>query len=322
MSLDSGFNFQCRILKKGGYNGVTAKVKIHGAIHLAGKVISCRVNQRCLFLLFAFVFFCGTMQAQNYSAEKPLGAAAQSTPAYLRNAGIDQNLNHSLPLAQHFRDELGNDVAFGNYFGHRPVVMALVYFKCGMLCPQVLHGMGSALKQTGLHLGHDYDVIVVSFDPTDTPADSVEAKQHFLSMLGDASGAGSVHFLTGPQSSITELSQATGFHYVRVPGPDGKMDQFAHSSVIMIATPDGRMSKYLSGVEYQPRDVRLALVEASNHKIGSFSDLILLYCCNYTPSQGRYTVAIMRVMGLAAMGSVLMLALVVYLLGKKPKLAA
>jgi protein SCO1/2 len=281
------------------------------------------VNLRRSFLLFILAFtLCGRMQAQNYAADKPLGASAQSTPAYLKNAGIDQNLNHALPLADHFRDESGNDVVLGSYFGRRPVVMALVYFKCGMLCPQVLHGMGAALKQTGLHPGHDYDVIVASFDPTDTPADAAETKQHFLSMLGDASVAASVHFLTGPQASITALSQATGFHYVQVPGPDGKMNQFAHSSVIMIATPDGRMSKYLSGVEYQPRDVRLALVEASNHKIGSFTDLILLYCCNYAPSQGRYTVAIMRVLGLAAMGSVLMLAVIVYLLGKKPKFAA
>ena len=282
-----------------------------------------RVNPRCklLALSLVLIIFCTAASAQNYSADKPLGASAQSTPASLKNAGIDQNLNHPLPLTDHFRDENGNDVALGSYFGHRPVVMALVYFKCGMLCPQVLHGMGSSLKQTGLHLGHDYDVVVASIDPSDTPADSVEARQHFLMMLGDGSAAEHVHFLTGPQQSITDLAQATGFHYVRVPGPDGKMDQFAHSSVIMIATPDGRMSKYLSGVEYQPRDVRLALVEASDHKIGSFSDLVLIYCCNYSPSQGRYTVAVMRVLGIAAMGSVLMLILVVYLLGKKPQTA-
>jgi protein SCO1/2 len=271
-------------------------------------------------LLIIFLALCTlSARAQSYSADKPLGAAAQSTPAYLKNAGIDQNLNHPLPLTDHFRDENNNDVTLGSYFGHRPVVMALVYFKCGMLCPQVLHGMGSSLKQTGLHLGHDYEVIVASIDPSDTSADAAEAKQHFLMMLDDPSAANSIHFLTGQQTSITNLAQATGFHYVRVPGPDGKMNQFAHSSVIMIATPDGRMSKYLSGVEYQPRDVRLALVEASDHKIGSFSDLVLLYCCNYTPSQGRYTVAIMRVLGLAAMGSVIMLIMVVYLLGKKPK---
>jgi len=310
------------MMEREEYSSVTGKIKINAAIQPAAKVIFCTVKMRCTLLTVWIVILCGTMYGQNYSADKPIGASAQSTPAYLKNAGIDQNLNHLLPLSDRFRDENGNDVSLGSYFGHRPVVMALVYFKCGMLCPQVLHGMGAALKQTSLHPGHDYDVIVASFDPTDTPADAVDSKQHFLEMLGDTSAAGSVHFLTGPQASITDLSQATGFHYVQVPGPDGKMNQFAHSSVIMIATPDGRMSKYLSGVDYQPRDVRLALVEASDHKIGSLSDLILLYCCNYTPSQGRYTVAVMRVLGLAAMGSVLMLIAVVYLLGKKPKLAS
>jgi protein SCO1/2 len=254
-----------------------------------------------------------------YSAEKPLGATAQNTPAYLKNSGIDQRLNSSLPLQDHFRDESGQDVTLGRYFNDRPVLMALVYFKCGMLCPQVLHGMAQALKQTGFHAGKEYEVVIVSIDPSDTPTDTAEPKQHFVGMLDGPDAASHVHFLTGEQQPITDLAIATGFHYVRVPGPDGKMDQFAHSSVIMIATPDGRMSKYLSGIEYQPRDVRLAIIQASNHKIGSLSDMVLLYCCNYSPSQGRYTVAVLRIMGIAAMGSVFALIGIFYLLGKKPK---
>ena len=254
----------------------------------------------------------GHALAQGYSAEKPLGAAAQTKPDYLRNAGIDQNLNRMLPLDDKFLDEQGAPVALGRY-------VALVYNKCGMLCPQVLHGMGAALRQSGMHAGHEYEVVVASIDPTDTPANTVEPKRHLLSMMAaDPEMAGHVHFLTAGQRSIDDLAAATGFHYVRVPGPDGKMDQFAHSSVIMIATPEGRMSKYLSGVEYQPRDVRLALLEASDHRIGSLTDLILLYCCNYTPSQGRYTVAVMRVLGLAAMGSIGMLAAVLLLVSRKP----
>lgn len=280
-----------------------------------------RVNRPSVLFVLSLILGSLSLSAQQYPADKPLGASAQSTPSYLKNAGIDQNLNHALPLNDYFRDESGNDIALGNYFGQRPAVMALVYFKCGMLCPQVLHGMASALKQTGLLPGHDYEVIVASIDPSDTPADAAEARQHFLMMLDNPEAASSVHFLTGQQASITDLAQATGFHYVRVPGPDGKMDQFAHSSVIMIATSDGRMSKYLSGVEYQPRDVRLALVEASNHKIGSLSDLILIYCCNYSPTQGKYTVAVLRVLSLAAAASVLALAAVIYLLGRKPKAA-
>jgi protein SCO1/2 len=273
-------------------------------------------------ILTTLAFAVLTAQAQQYPADpKPLGAAAQSTPAYLKDAGIDQNLNHPLPLADHFRDEAGDDVQLGTYFGKRPAMLALVYFKCKMLCPQVLRGMAASLKQTGFHPGHEYDIIVASIDPTDTPADAAEAKQEFLTKMGLAPtdpAAASIHFLTGPQSSINDLAAATGFHYVRVPGPDGKMDQFAHSSVIMIATPNGRMSKYLNGIDYQPRDVRLALIEASNDHIGTATDAVLLYCCNYTLSEGRYTVSILRIMGLAAMGSVFALGTVLFMLSRKP----
>jgi protein SCO1/2 len=181
--------------------------------------------------------------------------------------------------------------------------------------------MASALRQSGFNVGHDYDVVVASIDPSDTPANAAAEKQHFLSMI-DASGSpasDSVHFLTGPQNSITDLAQATGFHYVRVPGPDGRMTQFAHSSVIMIATPDGRLSKYLFGVDYQPRDVRLALIQASTRHIGTLSDLVLLYCCSYSPTQGRYTVAVLRILGLAGLGSLLAVIAMLWLLSKKPK---
>jgi len=200
-------------------------------------------------------------------------------------------------------------------------MLALVYYKCKMLCPQVLRGMAGSLKQTGFHPGKEYDIVVASIDPTDTQADAAEAKTEFLAKMGMTAndpGAASIHFLTGAQSSINDLADATGFHYVRVPGPDGVMNQFAHSSVVMIATPDGRMSKYLNGIDYQPRDVRLALIEASNEHIGTATDAVLLYCCNYTPSEGRYTVSVLRIMGLAAMGSVFALGTVLFLLGRKP----
>ncbi len=254
-----------------------------------------------------------------YSAEKPVGVSAQSTPAYLKNAGIDQRLGSQIPLELTFRDSTGTVEPLRSVFAHRPVALALVYFKCAMLCPQVLHGMGEALTQTGYAPGRDYDVVVASIDPTDTPADAAQSKAKFLAQLGGNAPASSVHFLTGEQAAITTLANAVGFHYVQVPGPDGKMTQFAHSSVIMIATPDGRLSKYLTGVTYQPRDLRLALLEASTHRIGTPTDLILLYCCNYSPGEGRYTVSVLRVLGLAAMGSVFGLAGMLYLLTRKPK---
>jgi protein SCO1 len=260
-------------------------------------------------------------QAQ-YSADRPVGTSAQQAPAWQKNAGIEQKLNGALPLADSFKDESGRDVKLRDFFSHnRPVMMALMYYNCQMLCPQVLHGMASALRQSGFNVGHDYDVVVASIDPSDTPANAAAEKQHFLSMI-DASGSpasDSVHFLTGPQNSITDLAQATGFHYVRVPGPDGRMTQFAHSSVIMVATPDGRLSKYLFGVDYQPRDVRLALIQASTRHIGTLSDLVLLYCCSYSPTQGRYTVAVLRILGLAGLGSLLAVIAMLWLLSKKPK---
>lgn len=274
---------------------------------------------RSLSVLLATCFICTLpLLAQSYQADKPLGASAQQTPAYLKNAGIDQRLNSALPLKDHFTAASGKDVTLGQYFGSRPAVMALVYYHCGLLCPQVLHGMAEALRSTGFKAGDQYDVIVASIDPMDTTADAVEAKQKFLTALGDAGTASGIHFLTGPQQSITDLAQATGFHYVRVPGPDGKMDQFAHSSVIMIATSDGRMSKYLSGISYVPRDVRLALIQASKRKIGSLSDIVLLYCCNYVPSKGRYTVAILRILGLAGMASLAAIAALLFLITRKP----
>jgi protein SCO1 len=260
--------------------------------------------------------------AQQYSADKPLGTAAQSPPAFLKQAGIRQNLANQLPLSDHFVDSSGADVTLGAYFEHRPVVVALVYYKCRMLCPQVLSGLARTLRQVNFTPGKDYDIVIASIDPADTPADGAAEKVRFLDSLGAPGAGSSVHFLTGRQASITDLASATGFNYVRVPGPDGKMDQFAHSSVIMIATPDGRMSKYLFGIDYQPRDVRLAVIEAGNHHIGSVSDLILLYCCNYSPSAGKYTVSILRVMGLAAMGSLFMLVALLYALSRKPKQTA
>jgi len=268
------------------------------------------------------LIFLAPARGQQYSADKPVGTAAQSTPAFLKKAGINQNLSQQLPLNDRFVDSSGTEVPLATYFQHRPVIMALVYYKCRMLCPQVLSGMAKTLRQVAFTPGKDYDIVIASIDPADTPADGAAEKVRFLESLGKPDAASSVHFLTGPEASITDLAHATGFNYVRVPGPDGKMDQFAHSSVIMIATPDGRMSKYLFGIDYQPRDVRLAVIEAGNHHIGSVSDLILLYCCNYSPSAGKYTVSILRVMGLAAMGSLFMLVALLYALSRKPKATA
>ena len=247
-----------------------------------------------------------------------MGSVSGGLPTYLKHAGIAQNLNRKLPLSAAYVDSTGKPVTLGDYFGKRPVVLAEVYFSCGMLCPQVMHGAADALKQTGFKAGKDYEVVIASFDPNDTAQEAASEKQLFLSWFGDPGAASGVHFLTGQQPSINALSEATGFHYVRVPGPDGKMDQFAHSSVVMVATPDGRLSKYFSGIQYEPRDLRLAMVDASNHRIGTVADLFLLYCCSYSPSSGRYTVSILRVLSFAACFTILVILGMIYLLTRKP----
>jgi protein SCO1/2 len=268
----------------------------------------------------------GAARAQGYSADKPLGMTAQQRPDYLAHAGLEQRLGQPLPMQAQFTDETGRTGPLSSWFDGKPVVMALVYYKCSMLCPQVLHGLATGLKSTTLAPGKDYEVLTFSIDPMDTPADAAAQKRTFLSEVGqpeaaggNSAAAGAVHFLTANEASIEAISGATGFHFVRVPGPDGKMDQFAHSSVIMFATPDGKMSKYLAGIEYQPRDLRMALLEASEKKISNPVDLLILYCCNYSPTAGKYTVSVVRVLGIAGMVTLAGLIALMVLLTRKPK---
>ncbi|HZC44746.1 MAG TPA: SCO family protein, partial [Acidobacteriaceae bacterium] len=179
----------------------------------------------CLIVLL-FASFGPLCLAQYGGARNPsMGSPSNGLPSFLKHAGIAQNLNRKLPLSAAYVDSTGKPVALGDYFGNRPVVLAQVYFSCGMLCPQVMHGAADALKQTGLKAGKDYEVVIASFDPKDTAHQAASEKQLFLGWLGDPGAASGVHFLTGGQTSIDALSAATGFHFVRVPGPDGKMDQ-------------------------------------------------------------------------------------------------
>jgi protein SCO1/2 len=260
--------------------------------------------------------------AQGYAADKPIGLAAQEKPDYLAHAGIEQRLGQPLPMNAVFTDETGHTDPVQSWFDGKPVVMALVYYRCAMLCPQVLHGLATGLKQTTLAPGKDYDVLVFSIDPSDKPTDAASQKQEFLQeagFAGNAEAAGAVHFLTGDPAAIAAMSGAAGFHYVRVPGPEGKLDQFAHSSVIMFATPDGRMSKYLSGIDYPARDLRMALLDASEKKISNPVDLLILFCCSYNPVVGRYSVSIMRILGIAGMASMVIVVGMLVLLTRKPK---
>lgn len=273
---------------------------------------------RCFGVLALLgLFFCGVGLPAQQMGDHPMGSAAQIPPKYLKDAGLVERLNQPLPLNATYTDEAGRQIKLAEYFHRRPIAIALVYFRCKMLCPQVLHGMAQSLRGVGFTPGKDYDVVIFSIDPMDTPKDAAEEKKTFLDELGKPNAADGVHFLTGSQASIDAISGATGFHYVRVPGPEGKMDQFAHSSVIMFATPDGRMSEYLSGIEYATRDVRLALVNASHLKIATAKDLFLLYCCNYVPTSGKYTVAVLRLLALAAIVTLIGMGVGLYFLSRK-----
>ncbi len=275
-----------------------------------------------LALTFAGSLASSLLHAQGYEADKPMGMAAQQMPAYLAHAGIEQRLGQPLPMAALFTDETGRTGPLSTWFNNKPVVMAEVYYQCAMLCPQVQHGLATGLAQTTLKPGSDYQVLVVSIDAMDKAVNAVDEKKTFLSEAGwrnNPSASDAVHFLTADQPSIDAITNATGFHYVRVPGPDGKMDQFAHSSVIMFATPDGRMSRYLSGIDYPARDLRMALLQAGDKKISNPVDLLILYCCNYSPAVGRYSVSIVRILGIAGMITMVIVAAMIFLLTRKPK---
>jgi protein SCO1 len=257
--------------------------------------------------------------AQQYSADRPIGMTAQQLPVYLQHAGVQQHLNQGLPLGAQFTDEGGVTASLDHWTGSRPAVLTLVYYKCAMMCPQVLHGLATGLRETTLVAGKDYNVMTFSIDPADTPSDAKTEKAKFLADLGQPAATSAVHFLTASDTSIRAISNATGFEYVRVPGPDGKMNQFAHSSVIMFITPDGRLSKYISGIDYPARDLRLAILDASEKRISNPVDLFLIYCCNYNPVAGRYSVAVLRVLSIAAGIMVFAVSGMSWLLTRKPQ---
>ena len=220
-------------------------------------------------------------------------------PGALQGVGIDQRLDRQLPLDLMFKDEAGRDVALSSFFRTgKPVVLALVYYRCPMLCTQILSGLGSSLKAMTLNPGQDFEVVSVSFDPGDTPETAAARKQTYLKRYNRPNTANGFHFLTGTEESIKALTSAVGFRYRY----DAATDQFAHASGIMIATPEGRLSRYFYGVEYAPRDVRLGLVEASANKIGSPVDQVLLFCFHYDPATGKYgavAINLLRISGAA-----------------------
>jgi protein SCO1 len=231
----------------------------------------------------------------SYSDPQKLGTVSTDVPPQLRD------VTYKLPLDATFRDETGRAVTLEQFFGSRPTVLAFVYYNCPMLCTQVMNGLSSALKVMPFTIGRDFDVVLVSFDPRDTPSIAAEKKRAHLEYWSAEKDAASWHLLTGDEETISRVTSAAGFTYRW----DERTGQFAHISGILVVTPDGRLSRYFYGVEYSPKELRLALVESGQGRIGSVIDELLLYCFHYDPESGRYGVVVMNLVRLGGVLTVL-----------------
>jgi protein SCO1/2 len=254
--------------------------------------------------------------AQRFNSD-PYGTPAGSSPTaeLIRGVEIEQKLGSELPLDAVFRDEQGHEVQLGDYFQKQPVVLMLVYYRCPMLCTQVLNGFLKSSQAIPLVIGRDYQVVTVSFDPRETPELAAEKKISYVRAYRRDGAAAGWHFLTGDRKSIDRLTEAVGFHYHF----DAKSDQFAHASGITLATPDGRLSRYFYGIEYEPNDLRLGLVESSSGRIGTLVDQVLLLCYHYDPLTGKYGLVIARVMQFAGLLTVVAMGTFLFLMYRRER---
>ncbi len=241
--------------------------------------------------------FAAAAVAEAQTIPASVGKSSAGLPSQLQNVGFEPLLNAQLPLDLAFRDESGREVTLREYSGQRPVVLALVYYGCPMLCNQVEMGVVGTLKMLSFTPGRDYEVVFVSFDPRENPAMAAQKKESAMSHFGRRETASGWHFLTGSQESIAALTKAANFRY----SFDTRINIFAHASGIMLLTPDGRISRYFYGVEYPSRDVRLGLVDASAGKIGTPIDRLLLYCFEYNPESARYSATILKIVRLGGL---------------------
>ena len=251
-----------------------------------------------------------------YGGRPESGNPSTGLPPALQEVRIEQKLDQQLPLYLVFRDESGQEVQLGKYFGQKPVVLAFVYYDCPMLCTQILNAMISSFRVLPFQVGKEFDVVTVSFDPRESSALASAKKKVYVDYLPERMRAGANegwHFLTGDQASIAKLTEAAGFHYRY----DEATKQFAHASAIMVTTPQGKLSRYFYGVDYPARDLRLGLIESSQNKIGSPVDQLLLYCYHYDPATGKYGAAVMRVMRIAGVLTLLGIIAMLFLL--KPR---
>ena len=245
-----------------------------------------------------------------------VSATAQSTtsatapadappPGPLPEVRFEQRLGEAVPLDASFLDETGKPVQLGDYFNGRPVVLVPVYFECPMLCPLILEGLVKGLKPLKFNPGDEFELVALSFDAEETPEVAATAKSRYIKQYGREDTAPGWHFLTGSEEQIRRVTDAVGFHYAY----DAERDEYAHAAGVLILTPEGRLARYFFGIEYPPRDFRLALVEAAEDKIGSLVDQVLLYCYRYDPKTAKYTAVVMNMVRLGALATLVALGL-------------
>ena len=258
-------------------------------------MIACCVSSACIGTSTALA------QVSSYGEKQAGENRGDELPNVLQKVAVTQHLNQQLPLGAAFVDETGKTVHLGDYFGQHPALLSLVYFNCPMLCSEELDGMTSSLEMVRLTPGKDFSVVVVSIDPSETPEMAAKKKAFYLKRYGRPETAAGWHFLTGQKPAIDAVSDAVGFGYVRVPGPDGTLSQFAHASSLEVVTTQGKLAQYYLGVEYSPKDVLLGLIEASGNKIGSPVANILTYCYHYDPQTNKHSLIIARVVQVGGM---------------------
>jgi protein SCO1 len=252
----------------------------------------------------------------SYDMMEP-GTVATARLPQLEEVTFTQRLNARLPLDAAFKDENGRPVTLGQYFdGTKPVVLAFVYYSCPMLCTQIMNGVPRAIKVLPFTPGKDFDVVFISFDPRDKPETASAKKIALMNYWSMQNQSGAWHFLTGEEPQIKRVTSAAGFFYMW----DERSQQYAHLSGVLVLTPDGRLSRYFYGVEYSPKELRLALVESGEGRVGSVVDELLLYCYHYDPSQGRYGVMVMNLVRLGGVLTLLVLGGFIYFMRRQEKL--
>ncbi|MDH3531095.1 MAG: SCO family protein, partial [Acidobacteriota bacterium] len=239
-------------------------------------------------------------------------------PDALKNIGIDQKLDSQLPLDAVFKDESRKEVKLGDYFNkERPVILALVYYECPMLCNEVLNGLTGSLKGISFDAGTEFDVVAISFDARENSKEELakNKKAGYLERYNRPGTDDGWHFLTGTQSEIDKVTEAVGFNYAF----DERTNQFAHVGGIMIATPQGRLSRYLYGIDYSPKDVKFSVMESSENKIGNPAEQLYLYCFHYDPSTGKYGFAILNVLRLGGIATIIGLGTMMFVFWRRSK---